>query len=215
MTPSMSSPPARGVALLGWSLSGPNTLLNATCIFGVGSTPSKIRNPYVSNRSLSCARTPGSLKSSWVTAPTRAPNESSSRTGRTVIEAMVCSCSACERGVGPLDELRYQQWPADEERPDLLDRRSTFVPLIVAPWRLHQLGTGQTGCERHRSATGVRHVGRAAAEDQDGDTEALDVVVVESRHERVVARAVREHPSVHHVEELLAVHGEDASSVAR
>ena len=44
MTP--SSPPARGVAWLGWSFSGPMTVLIATCICGFGSTPSNTSRPY-------------------------------------------------------------------------------------------------------------------------------------------------------------------------
>ena len=99
--------------------------------------------------------------------------------------------------VGPVDELGDEQRPAYEERSHLFDRRSTLVPLVVVPGRLDQLGTGQAGGERFGRGAGVRHVGRAAAEHENRDAQAGDVVVVEPGNERVVAGAVGQHPSVH------------------
>ncbi len=61
----------------------------------------------------------------------------------------------------------------------------------------------------------MRHVGRAAAEHEDRHVEPGDVFVVEPRYEGVVARAVRDHPAVHRLDELAAVHREDACAVAR
>ncbi len=61
----------------------------------------------------------------------------------------------------------------------------------------------------------MRHVGGSAAEHENRYVQAGHVGLAESGYERVVAGAVGDHPSVHHVDELLAIHGEEAVSVSR
>ena len=176
---------------------------------------SKTSSPYVSKISLICARTSSSPRLSRVT-PLHAGAEAEIVADGPhgdgghgwLLTGSRLSCRPSRRVV---DEQR----PAHEERTGLLDSRSTIVPLVVAPRRLDQLGARQTLGERFGGGPGVRHVGRAAAEHEDRDVEAGDVVVVESGDERVVARAVGQHPAVHHVEELLAVHREETAARLR
>src|SRR5262245_15772623 len=146
MTPSIPSPPTRGVAELGWSLSGPNTVLIATCVCGVGSTSSKISRPRSSNAAFRRSRTSGSPRLSTEAPATRAPKVRSPRMVRTVTGVMATSSRLipspidADRPVGPLDQLRDQQGPANEQRALLLDGGSALVPLVVTPRWLDQLG---------------------------------------------------------------------------
>ena len=200
MTPSRSSPSARGVAWLGWSLSGPKTVLIATCIFGVGSTPSKINSPCCSKSSLSSART-SAVSEAVVRHAADACAEreivadrphGDRRHGRIADR----SSSAQSTSWGTSKGQRTNSDPASATA------LATLVPLVVAPRRLDELGAGQPRGERLGRGARVRHVGGAAAEHENRHVQAGDVVGVEPGNERVVARAVGQHPSVHHLEEL-------------
>ena len=221
MTP--SSPPARGVALLGWSFSGPMTVLIATCICGFGSTPSKTSRPYRSKSALISARVSASAHASRVTPPTRAPKSMSGRMGSTrqrghgVLLSGARRFTAHRRSCGPPTRRAGGRAGASA-------RRATPSRSISARRSFHSssphggstsVAPGRPGRERLRRGPRVRHVRRPAAEHEDRHAEPGDVGGVEAGHERVVARAVRHRPAVHHREELLAVHREEAVTVAR
>ena len=151
MTPSMSSPPARGVALLGWSLSGPNTVLIATCIFGrrldvledqqpalleglvelVAARRRRARSSRVTPRD---AGAEGEVVAdrvarswwSWSAPPQRSSSPPIVRSA----QSTSCGTSSGQR---------------TKSEPVLLDGGSTLVPLVVAPRRLDQLGARQAG----------------------------------------------------------------------